>query len=184
MRFAVFFRNLNFGHAGSPTKAQFLQALEAGGARAAASILSHGTAVFSADSDEHAQSVVAATCGQLQTLCGWLDAAHVRCVADLARLVASEPFASGPQDEIYERCVTFLPAKAGHTLTMPIISPRRDIEVFAALPDIALGVVRLVNGRPGNINALLERLTAARLTTRNWNTVSRVVRQEAAAGYC
>lgn len=183
MRFAIFFRNLNFGHAGSPTRTQFLQALDEGGAREAVSILSHGTAVFSSATDEQASSVVVSACSRLQTLCGWQDAVHIRRIADLARLVASEPFSTGPQDEIYERCVTFLPLGAGEALSVPIISTRRDIEVFGVLPDIALGVVRLVNGRPGNINALLERLTAARLTTRNWNTVARVVRQEALSGY-
>jgi uncharacterized protein (DUF1697 family) len=174
MRFAAFFRNLNLGRPGSPDRAQFVAAMEDAGAREVVSVLSHGNAAFSASSRMQAVRLMAAACGHLHEACGWNGAVHVRSFSHLARLIDAEPFAAAPADDVHERCVTFLRARVALP-ALPLASTRRDLEVFHASPTEAFSITRLVDGRPGGVNALLERLVKAPLTTRNWNTVLRVV---------
>ena len=67
MRFAAFFRNLNLGRPGSPDRAQFIRSMEEAGARAVASVLSHGNAAFSAAGQAQAVDLMEApalTCGR------------------------------------------------------------------------------------------------------------------------
>jgi hypothetical protein len=49
------------------------------------------------------------------------------------------------------------------------------MEAAGAHPTEAFPITRLVDDRRGGVNALLERLTRAPLTTCNWNTVLRAV---------
>jgi uncharacterized protein (DUF1697 family) len=174
MRFAAFFRNLNLGRPGSPDRAQFVAAMEAAGAREVVSVLSHGNAAFNAGNQTQAVRLMTAACGHLHEACGWNGTVHVRSFGHLARLIEAAPFAAAPVDDVHERCVTFLPAHVALT-ALPLASARRDLEVFRASPTEAFSITRLVDGRPGGVNALLERLVKAPLTTRNWNTVVRVV---------
>lgn len=174
MRFAAFFRNLNLGRPGSPDRAQFVEAMEAAGAREVASVLSHGNAAFSAASEVRAIRLMDAACGYLRANCGWNSAVHVRSFDYLSRLIETKPFADAPTDDVHERCVTFLPANVALP-ALPLGNARRDLEVFHASPTEAFSITRLVDGRPGAVNARLERLTRAPLTTRNWNTVLRVI---------
>lgn len=174
MRFAAFFRNLNLGRAGSPTRTQFVDALEAAGARAVVSVLSHGNAAFSATNARQAGALAQAACERLRKACGWTGAVHVRSVDYLARLIDAAPFAVAPVDGVHERCVTFL-APGTALPPLPLTSTRQDLAIFHANASEAFSITRLVGGRPGNVNGLLERLLRAPLTTRNWNTVVRVI---------
>ncbi|WP_266160866.1 DUF1697 domain-containing protein [Dyella silvatica] len=178
MRFAAFFRNVNFGHAGSSDKAQFVAAFNAVGAKHADSFLTHGNASFSATGADEAQVWVNEVCLRLRQVCAWDGVAYTRSMAYLAERVAADPFIAAPQDDISERCVTFLPDHLAGIPDIPIVVPRRDLEVFAVQAGEAYSVTRLVNGRPGNVNGLLERRLKIPLTTRNWNTVVRLVQRE------
>ncbi|MFC5743808.1 DUF1697 domain-containing protein [Dyella tabacisoli] len=178
MRFAAFFRNVNFGHVGSPIKAQFIAAFEAVGAQDMSSFLTHGNASFSASNAAEAISLADAAREQLRRVCGWDGVAYTRSITYLAKRVASDPFVGAPQDDINDCCVTFLPDRLSEMPVTPIVVPRRDMEVFDVRAGEAFSVTRLVGGRVGNVNGLLERLLKAPLTTRNWNTVVRLVERE------
>lgn len=175
MRYAAFFRNLLLGRAGHPTRAQFIAALDAAGAREVVSLQAHGNAAFSAGSARQAAAIAGAACEDLRLRCGWRGTAHVRSMARLAELIDQQPFAAVSADGIHERCVTFLPAVPKPAPSLPIVGTRGDLEIFRFDGAEAFSVTRLVGSRPGNVNALLERLLQTPLTTRNWNTVVRVV---------
>ncbi|HEY0232789.1 MAG TPA: DUF1697 domain-containing protein [Dokdonella sp.] len=174
MRLAAFFRNLNLGRAGSPTKAQLVAAFEAAGAHDVLSVHAHGNVAFSAAGVRTGRAIAAAASEQLRLLCGLDEPVFVRSVNYLAGLIAARPFASAPADDIHEQCVTFLPHAIAALTELPIVSARRDAEIFAFVPGEAFSVTRLVSGRPGAVNALLERRLRTRLTSRSWTTVERM----------
>ncbi|RQP25453.1 DUF1697 domain-containing protein [Albitalea terrae] len=178
MRFAAFFRNVNLGRPGKPTREQFVQAFEAAGGAGVRSFLTHGNAVFSASGKRAAQAVLRDACQRLEDVCGLAEPAFLRSLDSLAKLVASDPFADGPDDDIYERCVTFVPPKAVPLLELPAINARRDVEIFAAGEAEFLSVSRKFTASPGSPNAWLERTLGMDATTRAWNTVVRISRLE------
>jgi len=174
MRFAAFFRNLNLGRAGSPTKAQLVAAFETAGAHDVMSVHAHGNVAFSAAGERKARAVAEAANDRLRALCGLDEPVFVRSVKYLTELAAAEPFANAPIDDIHERCVTFLPHDIADLNGLPIVTARRDAEIFGLVPGQAFSVTRLVGGRPGAVNALLERRLRTRLTSRSWTTVLRM----------
>jgi uncharacterized protein (DUF1697 family) len=174
MRFAAFFRNLNLGRPRSPSKQQFVGAFEAAGAHDVESVRSHGNILFSASGVRQARAIAGAASERMRLQCGLDEPVFVRSLKYLGELIAAEPFANAPTDDVDERCVTFLPAGMEDLPQATIVTPRRDAEIFGFQANEIFSVTRLVGGRPGPVNALLERRLRTRLTTRNWNTVCRL----------
>lgn len=177
MRFVAFFRAVNFGHRGSPAKTEFISAFVAAGAADAASLQSHGNGVFSARDEHEAAAIADDVLDRLRDACGTRGPVYVRSLRYLADLVESNPFAAAPQDDVYERCVTFLPGEVADALDLPVRTSRSDVEVFRISPLEAFSVTRLVGRSPGNVNGLLERLLQTQATSRNWNTICRLVQR-------
>lgn len=62
------------------------------------------------------------------------------------------------------------------TLKLPIISPRQDAYIFASEGTDLFSVTRLIDGRGGNVNRVIEKSLLCAATTRNWNTIERIVK--------
>lgn len=181
MKFAAFFRNLNLGRANCPDKAQLESAFLAAGADTAASFLTNGTLVFSARSNTAARKVLALACQLLQAECGLKEPAYLRQVDHLAGLVARRPFDAVAADSVYACCISFLPAKYASPAAWPRVSAREDVEILRVTDTEVFSISRLIGKSPGSPNAFLERLLGSPVTTRNWNTVVRLVGKHGAA---
>ena len=78
-----------------------------------------------------------------------------------------------PITDVGHRCVTFTESLA--RVELPVVSVREDAYVFDAIGTDWYSVTRLVDGRGGNVNRMIERALSCTATTRNWNTIERVV---------
>jgi uncharacterized protein (DUF1697 family) len=179
VKYAAFFRNLNLGRPNCPTKAQLEGAFVAAGAQSAASFLTNGTVVFSVRPSTRARKVLAGACQALQIECGLKEPAFVRTVDYLAELVALDPFASVDLGSADQFCVSFLASEGPALPVTPLESKRRDVEILRFTDAEALSVSRKVGNTAGSPNAFLERLLGSPATTRNWNTVVRLVQKHA-----
>jgi uncharacterized protein (DUF1697 family) len=178
MKFAAFFRNMNLGRANCPTKAQFERAFLDAGAVDAASFLVNGTLVFSAPATQ-GDRVLRKAVMHLEQACGLKEPAFLRRVDHLAKLVASEPFASVDRATVYECCATFLAPRAPALPALPLRSRRGDVELLACTEGDVFSLSYKLGNTPGSPNALLEKLTGASATTRAWNTIVRLVARHA-----
>lgn len=179
MKCAAFFRNVNLGRANNPTKVQLESAFVAAGASSAVSFLTNGNVVFTVGTEAQARKVVASACETLKTQYGLKEPAYVRSIGDLAKLVASDPFVSIEREKVYQCCISFLHSKLISRPKAPLESTRRDIKVLRIKSGEAFSVTRKVGGTPGNATAFLEKLLKVPVTTRNWNTVVRIVEKHA-----
>ncbi len=170
-RAVAFFRNVNLGRPPSPSRPMLEQAFVDAGADSAVSFLTNGTVVFDA---AEAEAVVAAACGLLSRRCGLAEPAFVRTMRALERLVAVDRFAT-VRAEVHECVVTFLSPRARFPATAPRVTPRGDVEVLGFTTSEVFSVTRVVGRSPGSPNAFLEKALARPATTRNWNTVNRLV---------
>lgn len=142
----------------------------------AASFLTNGTMVFEAASAAAAKRVLAAACEAMQASCGLVEPAFLRSVRQLASLARGEPFAGIGEQQVYARCVTFLHPKARLDAgTLPVESPRGDCSIFACTGAEAFSTVQKNGNTVGSPNAILEKLLALPATSRNWNTVLRLL---------
>jgi uncharacterized protein (DUF1697 family) len=105
---------------------------------------------------------------------GRFEPVFVRSVADLRTSVRAMPFQFTPISDVGHRCVTFTEASS-EMLELPMVSARKDAYVFARDGTDIMSVTRLVEGRGGNVNRMIEKAMSCAATTRNWNTIERIV---------
>jgi uncharacterized protein (DUF1697 family) len=108
---------------------------------------------------------------------GHREPVFIRALDLLARWVAEQPFGV-PAPDVHERTITFTDPHA--SVPLPIRGPHGSFEVLEERDGDFFAVTRLVSGRAGHAGRHLEKLLRTPVTTRNWNTVERIVR--AAAG--
>jgi uncharacterized protein (DUF1697 family) len=155
-----------------------LQAFVDSGAGDPRSYLATGNVSFDADDDglsdltSLVERAIAKTLGRHEPI-------FVRSVARLAELAAGDPFAGYRTDDVHERCVTFLPGDRRWDRALPMASRRTDVSLVAAEGPEVFSVTRLISGRPGTPGTLIEREIGAPVTTRNWNTIERILRAPA-----
>lgn len=179
IKYAAFFRNVNLGRPNKPTKALLEAAFAQTGATFVESFLGTGNVVFAAASTAAARAMVAQARATLEAECGLREPACLREVAALASMLQDAPFAHVERDDVHEYCISFMAAKPAALPPLPLCSARGDLQIFRFSGSEAFGFTRLVGGRPGNVNGLLERRLEVPLTTRNWNTVRRIVERHA-----
>lgn len=171
-RQVAFVRNVMVGRAGL-TRQMLVAAVGDAGGAAPRSYLSTGNVSFTADSAtlpalvERLESSIAATIGRHEPV-------FVRSIDRLADLAAADWLR--PYDDAHERCVTFLPPGHPWSSALPVSSRRGDVTLVAATRDEVFSVTRLVGGRPGTVGPIVENALGVAVTTRNWNTIIRVLR--------
>lgn len=164
MQAVAFFRNLNLGQRGSPTRGQLLAAFEAAGATEAASYRSNGTVSF--DSPAPARTAMAAA-GAIQPVCGWNDTVVVRRERWL-RAVAGrlQGLSDGAEVTLYD-------ARRPFPEDLPWSTPDGRLTVVAADDRHAVCVNHLPRTSFGT--PVVERLLGVRATSRSAGTVLGVV---------
>ena len=174
MKHVAFFRNTNLGRPKSPDRTQLETAFLDGGAVTAQSFLTNGTLVFEAG-NASATDIAAHARMNLHAACGLIEPVFVRSIAQLRALAAKEPFAAVDTRDVYECCATFLQANAGRKVAVPQRNAQGNVEVVARHGDAVFSLSRKFGASPGSPNAYLEKLLGAQATTRNWNTILRLV---------
>jgi len=175
-RFAGFVRNVMVGRAGLSADV-LLRAVEHAGGEAPRNHLATGNVSFSA-SPGGLDAITAQLEEAIAAVIGRREDVFVRSIDSLAIEVGSEPFAHVMADDVYERCVTYFRITAPMTLELPMRTPRGDAVLFASGPGQVLSITRLIAGRPGQPGRVVESAMGVRATTRNWNTIERIVRLE------
>jgi uncharacterized protein (DUF1697 family) len=107
---------------------------------------------------------------------GRYEPVFIRSVSALQTLAEIEPFAAYPKEEIYERCVTFLERTAQWEGSLLQTTARGDVTLIAATPTEIFSVTRLVKGTPGTAGPIVESKFQQKVTTRNWNTIERILK--------
>lgn len=156
MKFAAFFRNLNLGRPPAPTRTVLEAAFADAGAVAPCSFLTNGTVVFDATTPAHAARILKAAQAALRRD-GFDEPAALRDVDRLAALVAGDPLAGVPLDDVYAPCATFLIGTPADDVPVPSTSPKGDVRVVSWHDGMLLSPTYKRGATPDNPNAFVER---------------------------
>jgi uncharacterized protein (DUF1697 family) len=183
MRYIAFLRNVTLGQKGL-SRALLLEAFAKAGGADVESFISSGNVVFSAAS-RSAQRIANQAMAHVALHSQVNEPAVVRSLPDLQALAQGQPFVAATaasqiaaaQGDQLERWITFFcsPAPEPCPLALPWVSPKKDLEIFSLDSSQALSLVGRINGIAGSPTAALERALRIRVTTRNWNTVERML---------
>jgi uncharacterized protein (DUF1697 family) len=112
---------------------------------------------------------------RLEAVVGRRTEVFVRSVDELVALRDLDPFAAPPLAVDHECIVSFF-AGPVPAVELPIRSPRGDFVVFAAGPRELFSVaVKYPDGTSRGSGGTVERATGARVTSRAWSTVQRIL---------
>ena len=148
---------------------------ERAGARAVRTLLASGNVLFAAD---NVGDCVARVAVALSTRAGKPMAVMVRSLAQLRSLVASAPFGAGAPtpDEVWY--VSFLDRAPTPRPTLPLTVRTGDV-TYVALRDLDLcGRVTRQPGKPSTEHYAPEALFKVSATTRNWNTILKLIAEK------
>lgn len=180
VRYVAFLRGINVG-GHKPVKMADLRAtFVAMGFQNVKTVLASGNVLFEtlrgAGLLDNALDLAAHIEQRLRQVFGYPIAVALRTVADLQRLMVSDPFkgvAMTPDTRLY---VTFLsdPAKSRPDFTFD--APEGDLRIVRVAPGEVCSVLTLSAARgTTDLMALLEKEFGGGVTTRNWNTVGKVL---------
>jgi uncharacterized protein (DUF1697 family) len=172
-RYVAFIRNVMIGRAGLHADV-LLEFFDGAGAQEARSHLATGNVSFTSR-ESSLEGIIDAAQRGIHLTMGRFEPVFVRSLDALRQAVRADPFAEVPMVEVRDRCVTFIELSGGQ-LTVPIHSARGDAVIFAQNGHDIYSATHLINGRGGNPNRMIEKELFCRATTRNWNTVERIVK--------
>jgi Protein of unknown function (DUF1697) len=159
----AFFRNLNVGQRGSPSRDQLLAAFASAGATDVLSHQSNGTVAFTAPGDP--RELADAVAERLATVCDYADLTVVRPVAWL-RVLSLEDLPDGCELTLYDGPEAF-PEQ------LPFFHERAAATILAA--DGTHAIVHNHVDRRSNGTPLLEKLLGVPATSRGAGTVLRLL---------
>ena len=103
--------------------------------------------------------------------------AIVRTIEELHRLNKSQPFTGidiTPETRLY---VTFLSEKSKNSLKTPYVSPDRKFSILrASACEVCCALVLTPVSRTVDLMSILEKEFGHEVTTRNWNTIARILK--------
>ena len=172
--YVAFLRGINVGGNKKVPMAALKKAFEKMGHRDVRTVLNSGNDAFEAK-DSTAVSAKGLSAALAKTF-GFEIPVLLRTRAELEKLTKSEPFKGvklAPETRLY---VTFLDSKAKTNLKIPYASPDFPLKILKVTPGEVLSVV-VLSAKGGTIEAMavLEKEFGRNLTTRNWNTVQKML---------
>jgi uncharacterized protein (DUF1697 family) len=111
----------------------------------------------------------------LEKALGYEVAVILRTVAELEYLINLDPFKHLKAGADVKKYVTFLSEKHTSKLKVPALSPKKDWEIIHLNPREVFIVAHPVVGRYGESMMLVEKEFGKSVTTRNWNTVVKIL---------
>lgn len=172
--YVAFVRNIMQGRRGL-TKDMLVQAFVQAGATEAVTHLTTGNVSFRLDKEQPAlfrRKVEHA----LEAILGKKEPVFVYSLGVLSRIDFDGIFGNYACEEVYERCITFTDGCFFHEEELPVRSANKDVEIIRIDGSFIFSITRLQNNKPGGPNKWVERQSGKPASTRNINTVKRVLK--------
>ena len=147
-------------------------AFEGAGFSEVATVLGSGNVVFDAKAASNAALEKKAEAAMQKRL-GRAFMAFVRPIAELEKMLASDPYKGVRLDGQAKRIVTFVRAAPAAKLKLPI---EQDLAIIARIQDGAVFSAYWPNPKGPVFMALIRKTFGEEQTTRTWQTIEKVAR--------
>ncbi|MFI6898818.1 DUF1697 domain-containing protein [Streptomyces sp. NPDC050256] len=173
MLYIAFLRGMNVP--GRSVKMEYLRGLFTEmGFDSVRSYIQSGNVFF--ESDETDRAVLGARVRErLAQELGYEVAVCLRTVPELEELIALDPFKKVTVTDDLRCCVVFTTERIDPELPLPMLSPKKDMEIIGSSGYDAFVVWYLVNGRAPAAKGFQERVLGHDATTRFFHTVVKIL---------
>ena len=170
MRYAAFLRGINVGGHKQVKMEDLRKAFESLKFKNVKTYINSGNVLF--DSEEKSDLIRKEIKDKLNKLLGYEIEVFIQNIKQLKNIIKLNPFKKAKKDEM--KYATFLPSGL-RISKLPISSQDNDVEVFFIKNDIAFSLSRKVKGKYGFPNGFIEKKFKVSATTRNWNTINKII---------
>jgi uncharacterized protein (DUF1697 family) len=174
IRYVAFLRGINVGGHKQIKMAELSRIFESLGLRKVKTYILSGNVLFET-TETNPEVLIRKIETGLQKVLGYEVSIILRTISELEALMKQNPFKLVKGDAEVKKYVTFLSEKHQSKLKIPVLSPKKDWEIIHLNPREVFVVAFPVKGRYGESMALLEKEFGKSVTTRNWNTVVKVL---------
>jgi len=176
IKYVAFLRGINVGGNKLIKMADLREVFEAAGCKNVSTYIQSGNVIFAAK-ETNADALARKIEKKIQQSLGHQVTVMVRTAAELKACVKGDPFKNIKSGEGAAVFVTFMSAEPIKQPRLPFIIARENVEVLAIRNRTAFIVCRRKpNGTFGFPNAFLEKELGVAATTRNWNTVTKMLK--------
>ena len=170
----AFLRAVNVAGHASVRMTDLRSAFERAGCASVRTYIQSGNVLFDAPNAE-LPALLPRLRQSVNRLAGGPTTVVFRARRELASLVRAAPFLSYEDESDVKLYVAFLAGRPRSTPELPLHLPSDGLEAFALRGHDVLLVSRRVRGRFGFPNSFVEKEFGVPATTRNWNTVTKLV---------
>jgi uncharacterized protein (DUF1697 family) len=178
MNYVAFLRGINVGGHKTVPMEKLKKAFESLRFKNVQTLLASGNIVFEAP--------LTSTAGlekkiekMLMSVFGHEISVLVRTIEELNRLNESQPFKEidvTPQTRLY---VTFLLEKVKSSLIIPYVSPDKNFRILhASAREVCSALLLSPTSRTVDLMGIIEKEFGHNVTTRNWNTITRILKTQ------
>lgn len=173
MLYIAFLRGLNVP--GRSVKMEYLRGLFTDmGFDSVRSYIQSGNVFF--ESDETDRAALGARIGDhLARALGYEVAVCLRTVPELEALIARDPFKDVTVTDDLRCCVVFTTERIDPGLDLPMLSPKKDMEIIGSTGCDAFVVWYLIKGKAPAAKGFQERVLGHDATTRFFHTVVKIL---------
>lgn len=174
-RYVAFLRAINVAGHATVKMGDLKEAFSAAGCQGVQSYIQSGNILYEAPASGHA-ALAKKVRSEVHRLVGGEATVVFRTMRQLETLVGSAPFKGVKAGSDVKRFVAFLAGKPRARPALPLRDSREKLEIRKILgSDVIVVSGKKPNGFHGFPNALVEKELAVPATSRNWNTITRIV---------
>lgn len=175
MKYVVFLRGINVGGKATVKMEELRKTFESLGFIDVKTLLNSGNVVFATETHERALTKKIEE-KLLQTFDRKIKVL-IRSISVIQKLIAMDPFKNitiTPDTRLY---ITFLSEKPNRILKIPYESPEKDFKILHILnTEVCSSLVLSPTRNTTDSMKVLEKEFGKNITTRNWNTVTKVAK--------
>lgn len=172
--YLAFLRGINVGGHGTVTMEDLRQAFSLAGCKNVRTYIQSGNVIF--NSSEAKQDALSRKIEKtLKNELGLETLVLIRTSEEIIKLAKQDPFKDALAGADVKRYVTFLYERPQSAPKLPMVSPKEGLELFSIKNLEAFIISRQVRGKYGFPNNFVEKELGVPATTRNWNTVGKIL---------
>ncbi|MCX6283900.1 MAG: DUF1697 domain-containing protein [Bacteroidetes bacterium] len=97
-------------------------------------------------------------------------------LTDIQMMLDADPFRDRRKDKKIKCYISLLSGQPGKGIKLPLFSDKKDLELVRIDRNIIYVISHEINGSFGFPNSFIEKITGFSATTRNWNTIEKMVK--------
>jgi uncharacterized protein (DUF1697 family) len=173
-KYVAFLRGINVGGNKKVPMAKLKSVLEEFGFKNVRTLLASGNVIFESKKDS-LPSLTKKISATLEEAFSFTIPVILRDADQIEKIAGSDPFKNIIVTKDTRLYVTFLSEEPKSKLKIPYISPDKSFQILAIKDKAIFSIVDLSKAGTVEAMAILEKEFGKNITTRNWNTIVKIV---------